>query len=446
MPFNTLWLQNVDYPARIDRTVFDSIWTEGVLGTTSLLVAPSSPVAMSVQVAAGVAVIQGDNQVFQGKYLAREQASTTGIPISAAPGSGSRHDLVVLQVRDPNATGPAGDDAVIAVVTGTPSPSPVDPAVPASSLVLARVRVPAGTGSITSGLIDDLRVFSKDAYDTLANNSVSLSALSPTVREALAPTGSIMAFAGSTAPAGWLLCDGAPYFSAMYSALFAVIGNQYNNSAGQVSPPAGQFRVPILQGRIAVGLDAGQTEFDQLGETGGAKTVTLSDAQSGLVAHSHTVNVSGTSDPNNASHDHAQQGAFGTSGQNLDHFHSGTTAANGTHDHSIDVQGMATQSHAHSSTTLDSVAGKPNPSTGSSVGTRSPIDSDGSHTHFINTNGTSNDHAHSVTLSGSTGTQSANHAHPFAGTGTANTVAGANASQAHQNLQPYIVTNYIIKI
>jgi microcystin-dependent protein len=446
MPFNTLWLQNVDYPARIDRTVFDSIWTEGVLGSGSLQVSPSSPVAMSVRVAAGVAVIQGDNQVFQGKYLAREQAITSGVPISAAPGTGSRHDLVVLQVRDPNATGPAGDDAVIAVVTGTPSPSPVDPAVPASSLVLARVRVPAGTGSITSGLIDDLRVFSKDAYDTLADNSVTLTALSPTVREALAPTGSIMAFAGSTAPSGWLLCDGAPYFSAMYSALFAVIGNQYNNSAGQVSPPAGQFRVPILQGRIAVGLDPGQSEFDQLGETGGAKTVTLTDAQSGLVAHSHTVNVSGTSDPNNASHDHAQQGTFGTDGQNLDHFHPGTTAGAGGHSHSIDIGSVSSGTHGHANAANSSTAAG-SPITQSSSGSKTGIiNSVGNHDHVFNTGGTSNTHGHGFTLSGSTGTQSANHAHPFAGTGTANTVAGANASQAHQNLQPYIVTNYIIKI
>jgi hypothetical protein len=76
MPVNALWLQNVDYPARIDRTVFDSIWTEGILGAGSFQVSPSSPVGMSVQVSAGVAVVTGDNQVFQGKYLCREQAPT----------------------------------------------------------------------------------------------------------------------------------------------------------------------------------------------------------------------------------------------------------------------------------------------------------------------------------------------------------------------------------
>jgi microcystin-dependent protein len=42
-------------------------------------------------------------------------------------------------------------------------------------------------------------------------------------------------------------------------------------------------------GRVLVGLDAGQAEFDALGETGGVKDVTLSAAQSGLPAHTHGV-------------------------------------------------------------------------------------------------------------------------------------------------------------
>ena len=44
-------------------------------------------------------------------------------------------------------------------------------------------------------------------------------------------------------------------------------------------------------GRMLVGLDAGQTEFDTVEETGGAKTVTLTAAQSGLPQHTHTQNA-----------------------------------------------------------------------------------------------------------------------------------------------------------
>ena len=52
-----------------------------------------------------------------------------------------------------------------------------------------------------------------------------------------------------------------------------------------------------IAGKVIVGIDAGQTEFDTLDETGGAKTVTLTAAESGLPAHAHTVtgyNASGT--------------------------------------------------------------------------------------------------------------------------------------------------------
>ncbi len=156
--FHALWMQDLDYPARLDRLFADSIWTAGVLGGSSFEVTDSAPAAMSVDVAAGVCVVAGGDQTAQGKYLVRKQTAETGLAIAAAPGSGQRNDLIVVEVRDPNATGPAGDDARLFVVQGTPSGSPVDPIPPDTCLVLARVRVPSGTGSIDSSLIDDLRV------------------------------------------------------------------------------------------------------------------------------------------------------------------------------------------------------------------------------------------------------------------------------------------------
>ena len=43
-------------------------------------------------------------------------------------------------------------------------------------------------------------------------------------------------------------------------------------------------------GRVLVGLDSGDTDFDAVEETGGAKTVTLTAAQSGVPAHTHVLN------------------------------------------------------------------------------------------------------------------------------------------------------------
>lgn len=101
------------------------------------------------------------------------------------------------------------------------------------------------------------------------------------------PSGSIMPYAGSTAPPGWLLCDGTPYSTTTYAALFAVCGSTYNTSAGQSAPTAGNFRVPNLKGRMPVGLDAAVTAFNTPGNSGGSTTVTITVAQ--MPSHAHTV-------------------------------------------------------------------------------------------------------------------------------------------------------------
>jgi microcystin-dependent protein len=66
--------------------------------------------------------------------------------------------------------------------------------------------------------------------------------------------GIVFPYAGATAPAGWLLCDGSVKLRADYPALFAAIGTTYNAS-GETST---QFRVPDLRGEFVRGLDAGR--------------------------------------------------------------------------------------------------------------------------------------------------------------------------------------------
>jgi hypothetical protein len=82
--FHPLWLQELDYPARLDRVLFDNIWTEGILAPSAFEVVESSPTAMTVDVAVGVAVVEGADQLFQGKYLVRKQTGAT-LNIGAAP-------------------------------------------------------------------------------------------------------------------------------------------------------------------------------------------------------------------------------------------------------------------------------------------------------------------------------------------------------------------------
>lgn len=94
------------------------------------------------------------------------------------------------------------------------------------------------------------------------------------------PAGTAFMWFAAAAPDGYLLCDGAAVSRATYADLFAILGTTFGAGDGSTT-----FALPNLKGRVPVGLDAAQTEFDALGETGGAKTVTLDVNQ--MPAHTH---------------------------------------------------------------------------------------------------------------------------------------------------------------
>jgi microcystin-dependent protein len=94
------------------------------------------------------------------------------------------------------------------------------------------------------------------------------------------PAGVFVPFGGSSAPTGWLLCDGSAVSRTTYAALFTAIGTAYG-----VGDNSTTFNVPNLKGKIPVGYNSAETEFDALGETGGEKTHALTEAE--LASHSH---------------------------------------------------------------------------------------------------------------------------------------------------------------
>ncbi len=111
------------------------------------------------------------------------------------------------------------------------------------------------------------------------------------------PTGSISGFIKSAAaPSGWVYCDGSHYDSTAsdYTALFALIQYQYGrtDSSGGDDETGTYFKVPNLKGRIPIGYDSSQTEFDLMGETGGAKSHTLTISE--MPSHTHTVTLGGS--------------------------------------------------------------------------------------------------------------------------------------------------------
>lgn len=98
------------------------------------------------------------------------------------------------------------------------------------------------------------------------------------------PVGTIVPYAGSTTPTNWLLCDGSAVSRTTYAQLFSAIGVRYGSGDGSTT-----FNLPNLKGRVPVGQDTSQTEFDVLGETGGAKTHTLTVAE--MPSHTHRTGI-----------------------------------------------------------------------------------------------------------------------------------------------------------
>lgn len=109
----------------------------------------------------------------------------------------------------------------------------------------------------------------------------------------LVPSGVVFPFAGSSAPSGWLLCNGQEVSQTTYADLFAVCSTTYNTQTNPLTgsawaaPSAGNFRVPDYRGSFLRGVG---TFTDGVGtdtSLGGYQ----GDAMQG---HSHTNSSSGT--------------------------------------------------------------------------------------------------------------------------------------------------------
>lgn len=94
------------------------------------------------------------------------------------------------------------------------------------------------------------------------------------------PIGAITQFSGSIAPTNWLFCNGQAISRTEYSELFATIGTTYGEGDGSTT-----FNLPDFIGRVPVGLDAEDPDFDALGDFGGEKTHTLTIDE--MPSHAH---------------------------------------------------------------------------------------------------------------------------------------------------------------
>jgi microcystin-dependent protein len=228
------------------------------------------------------------------------------------------------------------------------------------------------------------------------------------------PSGVINVWAGATAPTGWILCQGQAISRTTHASLYSALGG--------ASSPYGQgdgtstFNVPNLKGRIPVGLDSAQTEFDALGETGGAKTHTLTSAQMPNHTHVPTLSTDSAGTPT------------GTVERVGNHDHAASSNSAGAHTHTFTDDGTGVQSVV----TAVSGASYSIGIAANDAGTSQSTSSAGAHTHTINIS-VAGAHTHGLTMNEMSG-----HTHTIS-------IAGTGGGEAHNNLQPYIVMNYIIK-
>lgn len=282
---------------------------------------------MSVDVAPGWAIIETLRNGVTFKVFAQNLA-VANLAVAANATGNDRVDAVIMRVSrtaEPNVL--TNNVVTLEVVTGNGTDAMTDEEIATiidsedDFIRLADITVPDSTADITDGDITDTRVrcVTSDSFtysptllrfrtlyddpsesdiqegDVWFNsqegvlkfyNGADIIALEPSsfiagdgiditdgvisaTEKALNPTGVIQVFAGASGsvPAGWLLCDGSAVSRTTYADLFALLSTTYGAGNGSTT-----FNLPNLKGKVPVGLDSAQTEFDTLAETGGSKT------------------------------------------------------------------------------------------------------------------------------------------------------------------------------
>lgn len=239
----------------------------------------------------------------------------------------------------------------------------------------------------------------------------------------LVPTGTVVQYAGTVAPSGWLVCDGTAVSRTTYSALWTALGTTYGSGDGSTT-----FNLPNMVSRLPYGGNTGAVSptITISANTDHSHTATAGNQSAN---HSHTITT--TTGFETASHTHAITSNSGN--VNADHTHNW---GNNT--------GNVSNGHTHNYTDYY----------GNAAATKTTNDINQNHYHYVSgtTSGISANHQHPITsnaaaspannhyhlAASNAGSQSADHNHTI-------TVA-STVSMTHSHTLTATQFIYIIKV